>query len=338
MGRLQDPLNTFWQLFVRSNTASRWTLATPPGVDDNGGLAVSLRTLPGPSLLAGFDPSQALVFSPLAVSRDDGVSWLQSPGLVPGGLASVPDALAASSGAAALALSRAGGGEVLRSTGDLSHWSTLVGRGALASSSAGRSCGVGGLTAIAPDATPGVLVGTSCATRGVVGIFGRATGPWRLLGPRLPGAAGSAPTKVLRLVDTGGGTSALVAVGTKATASLVGVDRNGAGAWSHSAPLAMGAGSRIVSTGVEVDGGFVVLVARHNGSLALDTETGPGGGWRSLPSPPPGTATVAVDTGGEVDALAVASTRLTQWRLDAAAGTWSKIGTMNVPIQFGSSS
>jgi hypothetical protein len=30
--------------------------------------------------------------------------------------------------------------------------------------------------------------------------------------------------------------------------------------------------------------------------------------------------------------------QLTDWRLDASAGTWSKIETVTVPIQFGSSS
>src|ERR1700681_3486116 len=40
----------------------------------------------------------------------------------------------------------------------------------------------------------------------------------------------------------------------------------------------------------------------------------------------PGTATLAVGPGDQVDALAVASTRLTDWRLDASVGSWSKIG------------
>jgi hypothetical protein len=47
---------------------------------------------------------------------------------------------------------------------------------------------------------------------------------------------------------------------------------------------------------------------------------------------------VALEPGGVVAALGVASTVFTDWQLDAAAGTWSKIGTVTVPIQFGSSS
>jgi hypothetical protein len=47
---------------------------------------------------------------------------------------------------------------------------------------------------------------------------------------------------------------------------------------------------------------------------------------------------VVVGADGAVDALSVALVQLTDWRLDASAGTWSKIETVTVPIQFGSSS
>src|ERR1019366_2188602 len=37
MGRLNDRLETFWQLFFRSTATSPWELSTPPGVPANGG-------------------------------------------------------------------------------------------------------------------------------------------------------------------------------------------------------------------------------------------------------------------------------------------------------------
>lgn len=80
-----------------------------------------------------------------------------------------------------------------------------------------------------------------------------------------------------------------------------------------------------------------MLASGATGQL-LRIETGPGGGWRSLPAPPRGTATVAVEPGGVVAALAVASTRFTDWGLDPLTGAWSRIGSITVPIQFGSSS
>jgi hypothetical protein len=338
MGRIGDPLNTFWELFYRPNVTSRWTLVTPPGVADNGGLVVS----PGPSsingalLLTGFEPSQDLAFSPLSLSSDDGGSW--SPGLVPGGLASVPDALAAPSGAESLALLRAGGGEVFRSAGNPSDWSELAGRAAMSSTATGRSCGVGTLTAVAFTAAGSPLVGTTCTSRGLVGIFGRSGGIWHFVGPRLSESSDAGATKVMRLVDAGGVVSALVAATTGSTTNLIGVAGNGGGSWSRSSPLPLVPRSRVVSTGVEPGGGFVVLTSRPDGRPALDMETGAGGRWRALPAPPPGTAAATVDADGVVDALSESLVQLTDWRLDVSARIWRKIETVTVPIQFGSSS
>jgi hypothetical protein len=337
MGRLNDRLETFWQLFFRSTATSPWELSTPTGVADNGGLVVSTSTnADGATVsLAGFEPSQDLDFSPLASSTDQGRTW--APGLLPAGLAAVPDALSASSGAGSVALVRDRGGEVLTSTGDASKWSKLVSRDAIASSAAGRACGVGKLSAVALDAVGGVEVGTTCSSSGLVGIFGKAGGTWHLLGPRVSSPSAPAATKVLRLVDVNGVRSGLVALRSQSRSGIVALSSTHGGAWARSVALPVRVGDRIASTGVEPGGGFVVLVSRSNRSSALEAETGPGGGWQSLPSPPPGTATVAVSTGGLVDALAVATTRLTDWRLDASTGTWSKIGTVTVPIQFGSS-
>jgi hypothetical protein len=170
-----------------------------------------------------------------------------------------------------------------------------------------------------------------------VGIFGKAGGTWHLLGLRVSSPSAPAATKVLRLVDVNGVRSGLVALRSQSRSGIVALSSTHGGAWARSVALPVRVGDRIASTGVEPGGGFVVLVSRSNRSSALEAETGPGGGWQSLPSPPPGTATVAVSTGGLVDALAVATTRLTDWRLDASTGTWSKIGTVTVPIQFGSS-
>ncbi len=338
MGRLNDRLETFWQLFFRSTATSRWTLSTPTGVADNGGLVVSTSTNPDGTTesLAGFEPSQDLDFSPLASSADLGRTW--TAGLLPAGLAAVPDALAVSMDAGSAALVRDRGGEVLTSVGNTSRWSKLVSRDAIASSAAGRECGVGDLTAVAVDSVRGVEVGATCSSSGLVGIFGKAGGTWHLLGPRISSLSAGAETKVLRLVDVNGVRSGLVALRSKSRTVIVAVASTGGGVWARSGALPVRTGDRIASTGVEPGGGFLVLVSQSNGSVALEAETGPGGGWQALPSPPPGTATVAVSTGGLVDALAVATTRLTDWRLDASSGTWSKISTVTVPIQFGSSS
>ena len=89
MGNLSDPSNTFWELFHSFAGSSHWSLVTPPGVADNGGLVAGAST---GAALVGVLPSQLLHFSPLAQSSDGGASW--APGFLPTGLAPLPDALA----------------------------------------------------------------------------------------------------------------------------------------------------------------------------------------------------------------------------------------------------
>jgi hypothetical protein len=60
-----------------------------------------------------------------------------------------------------------------------------------------------------------------------------------------------------------------------------------------------------------------------------------GGAWRALPPVPLGTGTLAPGTGGSYDALAVAGSRLTVWRL--TRGAWAKVEQITVPVQYGSS-
>ena len=110
----------FWELLVERAGSSRWSLVTPPGVADNGGLVVSPRG--GHSLVAGFRPSEDMVFSPLAATTDAGVTW--SPGLLDASLANVPDALAATPDGRLLALLR--GGEAKLSVPGGTRWTTLA--------------------------------------------------------------------------------------------------------------------------------------------------------------------------------------------------------------------
>ncbi|HTZ08259.1 MAG TPA: hypothetical protein VMB72_04255 [Acidimicrobiales bacterium] len=329
MGDLGQALNTFWELFVRPTGAATWTLVTPPGVADNGGLVVS-PAVTGGSLLAGFEPSQDLEYSPLARSTDQGATW--SPGLVPGGLAPTPDAVA-TTGSVSVALLRRGGGAVVHA-GEDGTWSTLVDRAALGRTAAGRRCGVAALGAVAlgPDGT--VFVGAACRHH-VTGVFAGVGGTWQLVAPP-PGGDGA--TRVVRLVDAGASIEALVDAPERASPRLVAVAVGGAGRVAVSPPLALPPHSRLVATGTGAGGGFVVLSAAPGRGDAVEVEEGGAGSWERLPAPPPGTAAVAQGPGGTVDALVVASTRYSDWRLDPRTGTWSRMGTVTVPIAFGSSS
>ena len=168
MGHLNDPLNTFWQVFVLPKSARSWELVTPPGVADNGGL-VAAATNYG-KLLIGFRPSQDLSFSPLAITTDDGKTY--QPDLITGGLANLPDALStATNGDTAALVNR--GATVLGRTGRAAEWHQLATLTSLAASPAGRACGADRITAVAvTDA--GTYLGLACNRDGTVGLVKRA--------------------------------------------------------------------------------------------------------------------------------------------------------------------
>ena len=74
---------------MRIPGSTHWSLVTPPGVADNGGLVESASA---GAVVVGVVPSGLLRFSPLAQSAHSGGSW--APAFLPGALAPLPDALA----------------------------------------------------------------------------------------------------------------------------------------------------------------------------------------------------------------------------------------------------
>ena len=323
---------------------------TPTGVADNGGLVVSSTTAAGaaePAARArprprcrwpGSSRARTSTSRPSPSSTDQGELVVARASPRRSGRGSRrPGRVARTRGS--VALGREGGGTVLTSAGNPPRWSKLASRDAIASSAAGRSCGVGDLTAVALDAARGSQVGTTCSSSGLVGIFGQAGGTWHLVGPRFsaPVGAGSdegaaAGRRERRAQRPRGAAQQGPRRASSALASTDG------GAWSRSAASRWGPAIASPPPAWNRAAGSSCSSPGRTGPWRSTPSTGPGAAWQSLPSPPPGTATVAVGPGGQVDALAVATTQLTDWRLDAPAGTWSKIGTVTVPIQFGSSS
>jgi hypothetical protein len=325
MGGSAASHDNFWQLFVRPTGASRWTLVTPEGVADNGGLVVT-GGAGGASLLAGFRPSQGLSFSPLAASADVGKNW--TPGLLDADLADVPDALAVAPSGQALALLREGSIEeaATAAAATAGQWSRLTTLGALAASAPGHACGLVAVTAVSfgLDDTP--MAAGSCARRGVAGVFADRGGTWQAAGPALPAAFGGDQVQVLGLASAPGGTAALMTAGTALIAAW-----SGATGWTVSAPVATGA---LVAAGFGPAGSGWVLLSGGRAEVISRT----GGSWRALPALPAGTQALAPGAGGGYDALAVAGARLTVWQLTPATGAWARVQVINVPIEYGSSS
>ncbi len=337
MGGSAASENNFWQLFARPAGASRWSLVTPPGVADNGGLVAAGR---GRSMLVGFRPSQGLAFSPLATSTDVGRNW--TPALLDAALADVPDAIAATRSGRTLALLHDGSIEVAP-TADAAaagQWSRLTTLSALAASASAHTCGLVALNAVSfgPGNTP--MVAGSCVRRGVAGVFADIGGMWQAAGPALPAGFGGDQVQVLRLASTvlankGDGNIALLLAGT----TLLAAWSNGT-QWTVSAPVAA-LGGGMSASGFGPAGSVWMLL----GDGRAETITGAGGSWQALPPvpsgtvtlAPPGTASRAPGTGG-YDALAASGSRLTVWRLTGTVSVWTKVQAINVPIEYGSSS
>jgi hypothetical protein len=329
MGGSAASENNFWQLFVRPAGASRWSLVTPGGVADNGGLVAASGT-GGTSLLVGFRPSQDLSFSPLATSADTGKNW--TPGLLDAALADVPDAMAVAPSGRTLALLSDRSIEAGATAGAATagQWSRLTTLSALAATAPGRECGLVAVNAVSfgPNNVP--MAAGSCVRRGVAGVFAETGGAWQAAGPVLPAGFGGDQVQVLGLTTTKEGNAALLLAGDELLAAW-----SDGGRWAVSGPVAASAGDEqgVSASGFGAAGSVWVLV----GDGRAETISGPGSAWQALPSAPAGTATLAPGTGsGGYDALAVAGSRLTVWQLNA--GAWAKTQVINVPIQYGSSS
>ena len=342
MGGSAASHNAFWQLFVRAAGASRWSLVTPQGVADNGGLVAAGGSA---SLTVGFRPSQSLAFSPLATSTDTGKNW--TPGLLNAGLADTPGALAVgpSGRTVALLLNGTITAAPTAAAAAAGQWTPLTTRNALAASAPGRSCGLVGVSAVSfgPDKNP--MAAGSCARPGVAGVFTDTAGTWQSAGLVLPGKG---TVQVLGLAATAGGNVALLAAGNSLFAAWWNETR-----WTVSAPVAASgaAASAVRGLGFGAGGSAWLLL----GGGRAETIGGAGGSWQALPPVPPGTVTLApsgtvtpappgpatlapgstATGGGSYDALAISGSTLTVWRL--AQGAWAKAQLINVPIAYGSS-
>ena len=327
MGHLDDPLNTFWQLLTFKG--SKWHVATPPGVASNGGLVAEAAST---SVLAGFGPSQELEFSPLARTDDQGSSW--QGGVLPAGLALVPDALA-QSGGKSLALLGSDGGKVVTGLADLSTWKSLTTAAALRRQATGTACHLRSLTAVTLDSHGNALVGASCTQGGRVGLFTPSSDGWMSVGPAIGGDSAS-PSEVIRLDQTGAGTAALVSVGNATAARLYAMwSTNGLGSWTVSAGLPLD-GASLLSTGVTAAGGFIVCT-RRGGAVPAASVVSPttSSQWKSLPPLPSGTTSVTATPTGSFEALVPALSLLSAYGLSGTG--WTRVQSLEVDVPYGSS-
>jgi hypothetical protein len=340
MGHLDQPLNTFWQLFFRPTGAKSWSnRASALAVATNGGLV--LATDGGKALVVGIRTTNYLQFSPLIVTSN-AREW--TPATPISALVDTTDALARNARGDSLALvGEAKAAQVLASPGGLSGWRTLVTKTQLSNSRSGRDCGVLSLTAVGYFGDE-ELVGTSCSRTGTVGVFAAPIGgkrpvSWELVGPRLARSFGRSRSDVLGLEASANGFCALVKVEKGSAPALVAAcTTTGATRWTVSPALPVTGFDDVVSFGPTGGLGLFTLVSGSAGRPELAVFRGSSLRWEIVPPPPPGTVTVAFLPGGKLDAFVVDDTVCTDWQLASGTGRWVKVQRMQVAIQFGSSS
>jgi hypothetical protein len=329
MGGSAASHNNFWQLFVRPAGSSEWKLVTPPGVADNGGLVTA--DTGGQSLITGIRPSQDLTYTPLATTRNGGQAWSPA-GPLDAALANAPDALAAAPGTGRL-LALLTDATVKAAAPGYTRWTTLASQRSLATTPAGRRCGLTALTAgtFTPSGTP--LLAGRCNRPGTAGIFAARNGTWQAAGPPLPAVLDHQHTTVLRLTRTSGGDVALLEAGTGPNVTLFAAWSAGNGGHWALSPVVRLHGAELTSASFGPSGAAALVLTGNR----AETITGPRAAWRSLPALPAGTATLAPGPSGGFDALAVHRTRLTIWQLGPGTTAWQATQAMNVAVQFGSS-
>jgi hypothetical protein len=337
MGRLNQPLNTFWQLFFRPTGMTTWSdKVGATATATNGGLIMAAAV--AQPFVVGVRPANLLHFSPLVATTDGGNSW--SNGLLPHGLADSPDSLSLALDGRAVALVKNGlDAQVLVNQTGLSRWRTLTTARRLATGTGGPTCGLRSLSAVAVLASS-AFVGATCARPGTVGIFVERSGNWHLDQPVLPEALRQGRVEVLRLDDTSSGLSALLGITTKVGEAFVGATMPlTGGAWKVSSALSFASHERLASFGPANASGVFVLGTLPSGSTRLAV-LGALGGWSMLPAPPRFTDTVAFDpaNAATVEALTAHGATMSVWSLAPGAGSWNRGQILHVALTYGSSS
>jgi hypothetical protein len=326
MGDLGQIANTFWQLFFRPAGGARWSLVTPPGVADNGGLVLTGR---GRSVTVAFVPSQDLRFTPLAWSSDNGADW--TPAILPAAIDPVPDALGPAPGGSVQWGVTASGTKVKRVAGTAQRADTVVTTATLEQASSG-ACRTMRVDALAGNGTA-TFAGATCPVARQVPVFETVGEGWRVIGPKLPSPS---LVSVLRLEVTGDALQAVVARSSGASIMLRLLSSNDSGTtWRWSAPLGLGPTATLVS--VSPGPGAIWTVVwrpaagtRRLGAILLGSK------WSTVTTMPSGTQVLTTGAGTKLEALATNGSRLTVWQRDD--GHWVSVMTTTVPIQYGSSS
>ena len=324
MGRLNDPLNTFFQSFTSVNGGA-WKLSTPKGSGTNGGIVVASPAR-GALAIRQFDQSHVS-----AVSAVIGGEQVTLGGRIIAALAPSPSALA-TQGSSVFFVTANGSLEELSPTAQLAK--VITTQRQIAASAAGRRCGVQAITAVAVNSAGQIALGARCGNGGTNTVFVKDGSSWWL------GKTGmTSPNAVMRLDASGNNFIALVrtAGSSPSLRSLVvrypGAMSSPSSSWSPRIDLMYGVLRSSVPNG---HGGYCVLV-KHSTKVSA-TDLTPGLAVRSLGEPLPSSAQgiVATTRGGSrvVEVLTVTGGRAS-FLVQGTQSTWRTVQSIKVAIPYG---
>jgi hypothetical protein len=334
VGRLSDPLNTFWQLLFKRTEARTWSNDVQrTAVATNGGILLAVT--PTGQLIAGVRPSNLLTFSPLISTNDDGDHWTN--GLFTPGLSDDSTSLAIDSSGRSLAISGTGGdSEVLQAKSAVGAWSLLINERQMDAQASLRACEFTSLTAVAFDEGSPVVGGT-CRLGGVLGVATFQSGHWRLDSVVAPDNLGTERFQAVFMRSGEGDMSALFCGVEKQGSVLVSATIGTNATVKTSPPLRLEQNATMTSVSTDMENHILVLLTSPSGDPDVE-EAEAGSAWTRIPAPPLGTRLVGFVSGEGVVAMTPSLSVLRISMLNAARTRWVPSETMDVPVQYGSSS
>lgn len=319
----------FWELLWLGSRTDRWSVVTPPGVQDNGGLTIALASRG--VLTAGFLPSINLHFSPLARTVDHGATW--SPELLPDGLAIGPDSLSSGPSQSLLALISRRSGEVLKRSVPQGSWAVLTSAEALGRQAATHDCELESIDAISASSEGRPLVGGPCQLPGQIGEYAYDRGRWRRAGPDVPTSLRAYTSAVLRLTSTPDGAFTLIELASAASKDLLAAwSQNSGQHWREMPALRLQANQRVISAGPGPGSNAYVLTGIGRRAGALWVSAGPGSRWRATAAPPVDTAAVAITGNSQISAFAVEGRTIHEWQLEKGSRRWRPRQALRISI------
>jgi hypothetical protein len=322
MGHLNDPFNTFYESFTQSASGA-WKLSTLPGVGTNGGLSLT-------------SPSAGVV-GVLPFDVSPGSALMQLKNGIPIGNGEVISALAHSPSAIAVHPLKTAV-SVLLANGTVrtqTKWSsapvTTTSMKTLRNLSAGATCGIKAVTALAYEVNGDLALGVRCAKGGTTGVLVDHNGNWSMSSFRNNSAGAvirldADGAGLLALYRTQGSKSSLRSLYLEGTATIAG------STYSLSGRILRA--TAVTGLPTQTCSDIVTLATSKN---VVGIVLTPGSSPKVTPTLPLSTqAIVASGNEGRTITAVEVNERNAIFQILTPSATWQTIQTMKISVPYGS--